>query len=97
LKGESVQLIHTPCLVLDKEFFSGMRWGLGVVVYGKIDVFPSAISEGSCGWSGTYGTHMWVDYQKELQVVLMINRSNIGGAASYISREVEKLTYELYY
>ena len=49
------------------------------------------------GYSGAYGTHFYVDPVHELEVVLGVNRSNIGGAASYVSYALEEAVKEMFY
>lgn len=76
------------------EMMPGACWGLGVLVLiepekNEYEVFPGTFS-----WSGAYGAHFFVDPVRKLQAVLMINRDNIGGAASPISRKLEKQIFE---
>ena len=52
------------------------------------------VGEGTYGWSGAYGTHFYVDMEKQLTVVLGVNRSNIGGADSELSRILENVVYQ---
>jgi hypothetical protein len=47
-------------------------------------------ARGSWGWSGAFGSHLVIDPANQLTTVLMINRSNIGGADSEVSRRVER-------
>ena len=65
-----------------------MEWGLGVIVETVGDEVKAA---GSWGWSGAWGSHLVIDPTNDTTLVLMINRSNIGGAGSPISRELERL------
>ena len=65
------------------------EWGLGVLV--QTADSPDR-SRGSWGWSGAYGTHLVIDPVNHLTIVLMVNRSNIGGSDSEISRRVEHET-----
>ena len=67
----------------------GQRWGLGFSVRENDSVCP----DGCFGWSGAYGTHFLVDPENGLALVFGMNRTNIGGAQSYISRELEKRLY----
>jgi CubicO group peptidase (beta-lactamase class C family) len=94
LKPETVRLMRTPSSEL--LLSPGLSWGLGMIVYLDPAQNGLPMSAGSYGWSGAFGTHFFIDVAKQLHVTLMINRSNIGGAGSYISREVEKLTYEIF-
>jgi CubicO group peptidase (beta-lactamase class C family) len=38
----------------------------------------TAISTGSFGWSGAYGTHFWVDPKEKIVAVLMTQTSTTG-------------------
>ena len=49
---------------------------------------------GTYGWSGAFGTHMFVSPEQRLAVTFMMNRENIGGADSYIIDELEALICE---
>ena len=80
----------------DKFIADGIYWGLGMIVFGKREETGRFVGEGSFGWSGAYGTHFYVDPAHELQMVLMVNRSNIGGADSYISKELERYVYRTF-
>lgn len=46
------------------------------------------------GWSGAYGTHFYIDPENDLTVTLGVNCSNIGGADSPFSKDVEKIMME---
>ena len=50
---------------------------------------------GSNSWA--YGTHFFVDPKHNLELVLGVNRSNIGGAGSYVSLTLEKVVKEIFY
>lgn len=53
-------------------------------------------SRGSFGWSGAFGTHFFVDPVNDLEMVLGINCSNIGGAASVVSFAIEDAVRETF-
>ena len=55
-------------------------WGLGVRVIVK-DTYPS-LFVGSYGWSGAYGTHMWIDPENKVIGVYMKNSRYDGGAGA---------------
>ncbi len=63
------------------------HWGLGVIVTDQPNDHRSI---GAWGWSGHYGTHFYVDPERDETLVLMTNRSDIGGASSPLSADVEK-------
>ncbi|GAA0411573.1 serine hydrolase domain-containing protein [Leifsonia naganoensis] len=66
----------------------GLEWGLGVIVETQGD---EVRAKGSWGWSGAWGTHLVVDPADRSALVLMVNRSDIGGAGSPVSREISRL------
>ena len=35
-----------------------------------------AVSEGSYGWDGAYGTHFWIDPKEQLIGILMVQTAN---------------------
>ncbi|WP_239616550.1 serine hydrolase domain-containing protein [Cohnella mopanensis] len=96
LREETVHRMCTESSNHKKEFFPGSVWGLGMVVYRAPELMGLPFSSGAFGWSGAYGTHFFIDVRKNIQAILMVNRSNIGGAGSYVSRQIEKLIYEIY-
>lgn len=49
------------------------------------------IEPGTYGWSGAFGTHMLVDPTNNINATFVMNRYNIGGAASPIARKLEEL------
>ena len=53
----------------------------------------SAATKGTYGWSGAFGTHFFISPADELSCVLMLNRSDLDGAGSYISKKVEELVF----
>lgn len=76
------------------ELIPGVTWGLGVIISGKEKETHKMLSEGTYGWSGAYGTHFFVDPLKKISVVLGVNCSNIGGAASPLSLALEEIVYQ---
>ena len=42
-----------------------------------------ALSTGSFGWSGAYGTHFWVDTKEKLVAVLMAQTANAEARADF--------------
>lgn len=94
LQAETVRLMRRPGAYKHMEFAPGMVWGLGMIIRMDPKRAGSSLSKGSYGWSGAYGTHLFVDPVKKLSAVLMVNRSNIGGAASHVSKKVEDLIYQ---
>ena len=92
LKPETVALMRTPSDDLLTR--PGVKWGLGVQVFGKPEVTGYFVHEGSFTWSGAYGTHFIIDPAVNRSFVLMLNSDNLGGSESYISRMIEKAIYE---
>ena len=88
LSPESHRLMTTPRL--SEAVQPGhQRWGCGVRVitgedYGRLPV-------GSYGWSGTYGTHFWVDPKNEITAVYMKNSRLDGGAGAKTAVAFEQI------
>ena len=53
----------------------------------------SALKKGSDGWSGAYGTHFFVSPEDGISAAFCMNRENIGGSGSYISKRIEEMIY----
>ncbi|HEX7080794.1 MAG TPA: serine hydrolase domain-containing protein [Gammaproteobacteria bacterium] len=53
----------------------GEGYGLGVRVVTDPAKRGTWLSEGSFGWSGFYGTHFWVDPQKDLVAIILAQTS----------------------
>jgi len=94
LKSETVRLMRQEGAYRHLEFAPGLVWGLGMMIRTDPQRAGSALSAGSYGWSGAFGTHLFIDPVRKLSAVLMVNRSNIGGAGSYVSKKVEDLVYD---
>ncbi|NLI52729.1 MAG: beta-lactamase family protein [Clostridiales bacterium] len=73
----------------------GLEWGLSLACF-KGRKYGRSLGKNTCGWCGTWGTHFYFDTVNDVCVTLMINRSNIGGAHSYVARAVEDSVYENY-
>jgi CubicO group peptidase (beta-lactamase class C family) len=48
---------------------------------------------GCFGWSGAFGTHMWIDPVNEIGAVYMRNSFFAGGAEAITARNFEKDVY----
>lgn len=92
LKKETVQRMRTASN--DLPAGPGIKWGLGVQVFGSREETGYYVSEGSYTWSGAFGTHFFIDPKENRTFVLMLNSDNLGGSASYVSRAVEKAIWE---
>lgn len=71
----------------------GCTWGLGMKIRKDPQKAKSACTAGTFGWSGAFGTHFFVSPKDHLSAVWMMNRSDIDGAGSYISKKIEVLVF----
>lgn len=94
LKPETVRAMYTEMAYEHPIEIPGLEWGLGVRVRKDPDKAGSHAYRGTYGWSGHYGTHMFVSPEQRLAVTFMMNRENIGGADSYIIDELETMICE---
>ncbi len=94
LKPETVKALYTERAYEHPIEIPGLEWGLGVRVRTDPDKAGSHAYKNTYGWSGHYGTHMFVCPEQKLAVTFMMNRENIGGADSYIIDELEKMICE---
>lgn len=95
LETETVEKMAGINISHDSVMAPGTYWGLSMLVFDKPAQYNSSVAPGSFGWSGAFGTHFWIDWKNNLDVVLGINRSNIGGADSPVSREIETAVYRM--
>ncbi len=96
LKPETVEMMAGKGISHDSRPLPSIFWGLGVSVMENPEILHSSRSVGSFGWSGAFGTHMVVDPLNDLEFVLGVNRSNIGGAGSYVSFAMEDAVKEMF-
>lgn len=75
------------------QMMPGAWWGLGMMVSENPQLTNRGVGAGTFGWSGAYGTHFYIDLKRKLTVVLGVNCSNIGGAGSPVSSELEHLIW----
>jgi CubicO group peptidase (beta-lactamase class C family) len=81
LSAESVRQmtrIHTPGIVTG--FTPGNGWGLGWCVVEHPQSVTRLLSPGTFGHGGAFGTQGWVDPERGLILVLMIQRTNFGNS-----------------
>ena len=90
LEPETVDMIHGKGIPHTSVMMPGTYWGLNMVVFEAPEKINRRIASNTYGWSGAFGTHFYVDPANHMDVVLGINRSNIGGADSYVSHAVER-------
>jgi CubicO group peptidase (beta-lactamase class C family) len=55
---------------------AGEAYGLGVRVVNNPAARNTAVSQGTFGWSGAYGTHFWIDPKEKLIGILMAQTPN---------------------
>jgi CubicO group peptidase (beta-lactamase class C family) len=79
LKPESVKRLATPRTGgMKAGFVPGSAWGLGVGIVAQPQGVTAALSPGTYGHGGAYGTQLWVDPAKGIAYVLMIQRTTFG-------------------
>ena len=93
LKPETVRMMYTERAYRHLEAEPGMEWGLGVRVRQEPERAVSFAVKGTYGWSGAFGTHMFICPDRHLAVTFGTNREDLGGSGSYISRKVEELVF----
>jgi CubicO group peptidase (beta-lactamase class C family) len=93
LKPESVKFM-TSVLTGDLKtgFTPGNGWGLGWCVVQRPSGPSGALSAGSYGHGGAFGTQAWIDPQEKLIYLLMVQRADFPNAdASEIRRAFQDL------
>ena len=63
---------------LQTGFTPGNGWGLTWCVVREPQGVTAMLSPGTHGHGGAYGTQAWIDPQKGLVLILMVQRSNFG-------------------
>ena len=91
LKAESVKQMTTiQSGELVTGFTPGNGWGLGWCVVREPQGVSVALSPGSFGHGGAYGTQAWIDPVKKRIYLLMIQRTDLGnGDASDMRRDFQ--------
>ena len=87
LAEESVRAMGTQ--KIPDRFGEATTWGIGCMVYKNFPPMP----KGCFGWSGAWGTHMWVDPANNIGAVYMRNSAFAGGAGAETARNFEKDVY----
>jgi CubicO group peptidase (beta-lactamase class C family) len=81
LKPESVKLMTTiQTGDLKTGFTDGNGWGLGWCVVRQPQGPTAALSPGTCGHGGAYGTQAWIDPARQAIYIVMVQRSNFPNA-----------------
>lgn len=96
LEAETIDRMTHEASEKHMEMQRGVVWGMGMEIIEDPDLAERKVGRGTFGWSGAYGTHFYVDRENKLIVVLGVNRSNIGGADSELSRLLENTVYQEY-
>ncbi len=97
LSEDSLTRMHTPRQIHDLPAypdFPGLHWGLGVLVFDEPEKCGIHTAPGTYGWSGAFGTHMFVEHKTGLSATYMVSMDDLGGGASPISREIERIVFE---
>lgn len=91
LSANAVRTMTTPQAGdVSTGFTPGNTWGLGWCVVREPQGPSGALSAGSFGHGGAFGTQAWIDPQRKLAYVLMVQRSNFPNAdASDLRREFQ--------
>jgi CubicO group peptidase (beta-lactamase class C family) len=69
-------------------FTPGNGWGLGWCVVRNPQGVSRLLNPGTCGHGGAFGTQVWMDPQRGVVFVLMIQRTNFGNADGSDIRDV---------
>ncbi len=76
-------------------FTDGNGWGLGWCIVRKPQGVTAMLSPGTFGHGGAFGTQGWVDPQRKMIFVLMIQRTGFGNSdASDIRGDFQKLAVQ---
>ena len=93
LEKETVAKMHQRGARTVLENSPGAYWGLGMQIFADPKAMGVSVLPDTYGWSGAYGTHMFIHVESGLSATFVMNRGNIGGAGSYIARKVEELVF----
>jgi CubicO group peptidase (beta-lactamase class C family) len=81
LSPEAVRTMTTPQAGnVQTGFTPGNTWGLAWCVVREPQGPSGALSSGSFGHGGAYGTQAWIDPERKLAYVLMVQRANFPNA-----------------
>lgn len=93
LEKETVRRMHQRGAKTELMMGPGLYWGLGMEIFEDTKAIGIAVEPGTYGWSGAYGTHMFIHPDSGISATFVMNRGNIGGAGSPIARKVEALVF----
>jgi CubicO group peptidase (beta-lactamase class C family) len=81
LKEETLKLMTSSQLGdMKVSFTEGMNMGLGFHIVNSPQGVTESLSPGTFGHGGAYGTQAWIDPQRKLIMVLLIQRADIGNS-----------------
>jgi len=93
LKEETLKLMATNQLGdMKVSFADGMNMGLGFHIVKTPMEVTEALSPGSFGHGGAYGTQAWIDPVKKLAIVLLIQRAGLPNSDKSEMRRVLQRT-----
>jgi CubicO group peptidase (beta-lactamase class C family) len=86
-RGAVNAMNHTETGDVSTGFTEGMSYGYGFGVVKNPSGVTALLARGTFGHGGAYGTQAWIDPQKDMVMILMIQRANMpGGDASEVRR-----------
>ena len=96
LSAEAVQeMTRVQTGELTTGFTPGNGWGLGVCIVRQPQGATAMLSPGSYGHGGAFGTQGWIDPQRQLIFVLLIQRTEFGNSdASELRGDFQRLAVE---
>jgi CubicO group peptidase (beta-lactamase class C family) len=80
-------MTHVQTNDLTTGFTPGNGWGLGWFVLREPQGVSRMLSPGTFGHGGAFGTQGWVDPQRQMIFVLLIQRTNFGNSDGSDIRE----------
>lgn len=92
IKAETLKQMETNQTGdLKVSFADGMHMGLGFHIVNQPQGVTESLSPGTFGHGGAYGTQAWIDPQKKLIMVLLVQRANFPNSdQSDVRREFQK-------
>ena len=99
LKKETLQWMTTNQLGdMEKVSFApGMHMGLGFHIVNEPQGVTESLSKGSFGHGGAYGTQAWIDPQRGLAIVLLIQRAGLPNSdQSEMRRALQKAAVDTF-
>ncbi len=97
LTEKSVVRLRTPTTGdLKTGFTTGNAWGVGCCVVREPQGVSQALSAGSFGHGGAYGTQAWIDPVRKRAYLIMVQRANFPNADdSDLRKQFQQLAAEL--